>query len=150
MKLSKLLIEIIDIYDPKDLKSKGVDYSIELDSSKKFYVNLKYKNEHYSLRILPMFNIKRSSINFGSTDENYDNINMNTLINSRYSSRILAAIFGLLRYWIDRYNIQEFEYVAEGPIRNQLYRYYLDKHFSDFKHSQEKYGDKIIQVWKKI
>ena len=109
----------------------------------------KYKDNYYSLRILPIFNPKRPSINFGDTDENYENLNLNKLIKSPYSSRILAAIFGLVRFWVDKYNIQEFEYVAEGDIRNKLYDYYLDKHFSDFKNSQEKIGDETIQIWTK-
>ena len=130
IKLTSLLKEIIDIYS--------------------FKVNLKYKDQYYTLTILPLFNPKRSNINFGSTDNNYENLNLNQLLNSPYSSRILAAIFGLVRYWIDKYNIQEFEYGAEGKTRNQLYNYYLIKHFSDFKNTQEKIGDVTLQVWKRI
>lgn len=150
IKLTNLIKEIIDLYKPEELKDKGIEYSIERDSEIKFTVNLKYKDQHYILTILPIFNPKRSNINFGITDKNYKNLNLNQLLNSPYSSRLLASIFGLIRYWIDKYNIQEFEYSAEGEIRNKLYNYYLTKHFSDFKNSKEKYGDKILQVWKKI
>jgi len=62
----------------------------------------------------------------------------------------LAAIFGLIRYWVDKYNIQQFEYGAEGEVRNKLYNYYLTKHFPDFKNTQEKIGDTTLQVWTKI
>jgi hypothetical protein len=150
MKLSEILKEIIDIYKPEELNSKGIEYDIEKESSNRFIVNLKYKDQYYTLIILPLFNSKRPSINFGSTDKNYKNLNLNQLLNSPYSSRILAAIFGLIRYWTDKYNIQEFEYGVEGEVRAKLYNYYLTKHFSDFSNSQEKYGDSILQVWKKI
>lgn len=150
IKLTNLLKEIIDIYSPEELNSKGIKYNILEDNKRRFTVNLSYKDHYYSLRILPIFNPKRPSINFGSTDKNYENLNLNQLLNSPYSSRILAAIFGLIRYWIDKYNIQEFEYGAEGNIRTKLYDYYLKKHFPDFENIQEKYGDAILQVWKKI
>jgi hypothetical protein len=150
IRLISLLKEIIDIYSSDELNSKGIEYDIEQESPKRFIVNLKYKDQYYSLRILPVFNPKRSSINFGNTDNKFENLNLNTLLNSPYSSRILATVFGLIRYWIDKYNIQEFEYAAEGNIRNQIYNYYLKKHFPDFKNFQENFGDETIQIWKKI
>ena len=150
IKLANLLKEIVDIYTPDELSSKEIEYEITQDSSYRFRVQLKYKDQYYVLSILPLFNPKRPNINFGSTDKNYENLNLFDLINSPYSSRILAAIFGLTRYWIDKYNIQSFEYGAAGSVRTKLYDYYLKKHFSDFKNTQEKYGDTILQVWKKI
>ena len=150
IKLTNLLKEIIDIYSPGELNSKGIEYRIDRDSSTRFRVELNYKDQYYILTILPLFNPKRPSINFGSTDENYENLNLNQLLNSPYSSRILAAIFGLIRYWVDKHNIQQFEYGAEGKTRNQLYNYYLTKHFPDFQNTQEKIGDATLQVWKKI
>lgn len=150
IKLNDLLKEVIDIYSPEELNSKGIEYKIERDSSTRFRVELKYKDQYYVLTILPLLNPKRPSINFGSTDKKYENLNLNQLLNSPYSSRILATIFGLIRYWIDKHNIKEFEYGAEGKVRNKLYNYYLEKHFPDFKNTQEKFGDEIIQVWKKI
>jgi hypothetical protein len=150
MKLLDILTEMIDVYSPEELDSKDIEYNIERESSNRFRVNLKYKDQYYTLTILPLFNPKRPSINFGSTDENYENLNLNQLLNSQYSSRILAAIFGLIRHWVDKYNIQQFEYGAEGEVRNKLYNYYLTKHFSDFENIQEKVGDVILQVWKKI
>lgn len=150
IKLINLLKEIIDIYSPEELNSKDIKYIIDQESSSRFKVNLEYKDQHYILTILPLFNPKRPSINFGSTNENYENLNLNQLLNSPYSSRILAAIFGLIRYWVDKYNIKEFEYGAEGDIRNKLYNYYLEKHFPDFKNTQEKIGDEILQIWTKI
>jgi len=150
IKLASLVKEIIDIYSPEELNTKGIEYSIEKDTPTRFTVNLKYKDQYYSLRILPMFDPKRLSINFGSTDEDYWNINLKQLLNSPYSSRILAAIFGLIRYWVDKHNIQQFEYGAEGKIRSQLYNYYLTKHFSDFQNTQEKIGNETLQVWKKM
>jgi len=149
-KLINILKEIIDIYSPDELSSKEIEYNIERESSKRFRVTLKYKDQYYVLTILPLFNPKRPSINFGSTDEKYENLNLNQLLNSQYSSRILAAIFGLIRYWVDKYNIQEFEYGAEGNTRTKLYDYYLKKHFPDFENIQEKYGDTVLQTWKKI
>jgi hypothetical protein len=150
IKLVELLIELIDIYSPDELFSKGIEYEITQDLSRRFRSQLKYKDQYYVLSILPLFNPKRPSINFGSTDENYENLNLSQLLNSPYLSRILAAIFGLVRYWIDKHNIQEFEYGAEGNIRTKLYDYYLKKHFSDFENIQEKHGDIILQIWKKI
>lgn len=148
--LRKILAELIDVYTPSELAGKGIKCSIVEESPRRFTVNLNYKDQFYSLRILPVFNVKRPSINFGSTDVNYKNLNLNQLINSPYSSRILAAIFGLIRDWVDKYNIQEFEYGAEGSVRNKLYDYYLTKHFSDFVNTQEEIGAETLQVWKKI
>lgn len=149
IKLANILNEIIDIYSPDELMSKGIEYNIDRESRTRFRVDLKYKDQYYTLSILPIFNPKRSSINFGSTDENYKNLNLNQLLNSPYSSRILAAIFGLVRYWVDKYNIQEFEYGADGIVRNKLYNYYLTKHFTDFQNTQEYYGTALLQIWKK-
>ena len=148
--LIKILFEIIDLYKPEELNSKDIEYDIEIETPTRFKVNLKYKDQYYILTILPLFNPKRSSINFGNTDENYKNLNLNQLLNSLYSSRILAAIFGLIRYWVDKYNIEEFEYGVDGDTRTKLYNYYLNKYFPDFKNSQENFGDEIIQIWKKI
>ncbi len=150
MKLLDTLNEIIDIYSPEELNSKDIEYRIDRDSSTRFRVELKYKDQYYVLSILPLFNPKRPSINFGSSDEKYENLNLTQLLNSPYSSRILAAVFGLIRYWIDKHNIQQFEYGAEGNVRNQLYNYYLTKHFPDFHNSQERIGDSTLQVWTKI
>lgn len=149
MKLLNILKEIIDIYSPEELNSKGIEYNIERESSTRFRVTLKYKDQYYILTILPLFNPKRPSINFGSSDEKYENLNLSQLLNSPSSSRILAAIFGLIRYWVDKYNIQQFEYGADGSTRVKLYDYYLTKHFPDFENTQEKIGDGTLQVWTK-
>jgi hypothetical protein len=150
MKLLEILKEIIDIYSPEELNSKDIEYKIDRESSTRFRVELKYKDQYYVLTILPLFNPKRPSINFGSTDEKYENLNLNQLLNSPYSSRILASVFGLIKYWVDKYDVKEFEYGAEGDVRNKLYKYYLEKHFPDFKNTQEKIGNETLQVWKKI
>lgn len=149
MKLVNILKEIIDIYSPEELNSKGIEYNIEREYSTRFRVTLKYKDQYYILTILPLFNPKRPSINFGSSDEKYENLNLSQLLNSPSSSRILAAIFGLIRYWVDKYNIQQFEYGADGSTRIKLYDYYLTKHFPDFENTQEKIGDITLQVWTK-
>jgi hypothetical protein len=150
IKLVELLTELIDIYSPDELDSKNIEYKIDRESSTRFRVELRYKDQHYVLSILPLFNPERPSINFGSTDGNYENLNLFDLINSPYSSRILAAIFGLIRYWVNKHNIQSFEYGAAGSARTKLYDYYLKKHFSDFENTQEKHGNSILQVWEKI
>jgi hypothetical protein len=150
IKLVELLTELIDIYSPDELDSKNIEYKIDRESSTRFRVELRYKDQYYVLSILPLFNPERPNINFGSSDENYENLNLFDLINSLYSSRILAAIFGLIRYWIDKYNIQSFEYGAAGSVRTKLYDYYLKKHFPDFENTQEKYENTVLQVWKKI
>jgi hypothetical protein len=93
-----------------DLNSKDIEYEITLESNTRFTVNLKYKDQYYKLKILPFFSLKRPNLTFGSTDENYENMNFSQLLNSPHSPRILAAVFGLIRYWVDKYNIQQFEY----------------------------------------
>jgi hypothetical protein len=132
IKFLDILTEVVDLYKPSELESKGITLNINNDNARRFAANLKYKDQHYSIRILPIFNPKTPAIVFGSTDSNYENLNLNQLLNSNYSSRILAAIFGLIRYWIDKHSIEEFEYNAEGPVRNKIYNYYLTKHFPDF------------------
>tara|TARA_R110000868_G_scaffold349380_1_gene610661 strand:+ start:161 stop:619 length:459 start_codon:yes stop_codon:yes gene_type:complete len=150
MKLLEILKEIIDIYSPEELNSKDIEYRIDRDSPTRFRVELKYKDQYYILTILPLFNPKRPSINFGSSDEKYENLNLNQLLNSPYSSRILAAIFGLIRYWVDKHNIQQFEYGAEGNTRIKLYNYYLTKHFPDFENTNKvELIDSDIFIWEK-
>lgn len=151
IKLVELLTELIDIYSPDELLSKNIEYNVEREAATRFRVTLKYKDQYYVLSILPLLNPKRPSINFGSTNKNYENLNLSQLLNSPYSSRILAAVFGLIRYWIDKYNIQEFEYGADGNVRVKIYNYYLTKHFPDFKNTntvEPPYSD--IFIWKKI
>ncbi len=150
MKLLDILKEIIDIYSPEELNSKDIEYRIDRDSPTRFRVELKYKDQYYILTILPFFNPKRPSINFGSSDEKYENLNLNQLLNSPYSSRILAAVFGLIRYWVDKHNIQQFEYGAEGNTRIKLYNYYLTKHFPDFENTNKvELTDSDIFIWEK-
>jgi hypothetical protein len=92
------------------------------------------------LAILSLLNPKTPSVNFGNTDKEGNGLNLQKLLNVSHSPRILAAIFGLIRYWVDKHNIQEFEYAAEGNIRNKIYDYYLTKHFPDFEKTK---GDNI-------
>ncbi len=150
IKIKDLLKEVIDIYSPGELNSKGIDYDIETESAKRFEAKLKYKDAYYRLQITPLFT-STPVVSFGNTDENYDNANFGgELINSPYSSRILAAIFGLIRYWVDKYNIQQFEYGVEGKVRTTLYDYYFTKHFPDFESTQEMDGSLLVYTWKKI
>ena len=150
IKLTKILREIIDIYSPDELDSKGIKYNITRENEDNIKVQINYKDKYYLLKILPIYG-KYSSLNFGSTDENYDNLNLHQLLNSPYSSRILATIFGLIRYWVDKYDVQGFEYGAEGQVRSKLYDYYLNKHFSDFQKlkSDEPEIEHPIIIWTK-
>ena len=147
IKLVDLIKEVIDLYLPNELESKGISIDIKEESRRKFKVMLKYNNNYYEFIALPLYNPKRPSINFGDTDQQGTTLNLSNLLNSPHSPRILAAVFGLLRYWVDKYNIQEFEYGAEGDVRTKLYNMYLTKHFPDFENSQEKYGEHILQIW---
>jgi hypothetical protein len=150
IKLTDLLKEIIDIYSPEELESKGIKYSIIQDTPRRFKVLLSYQDHHYLLAILSLLNPKTPSVNFGNTDKEGNGLNLQKLLNVSHSPRILAAIFGLIRYWVDKHNIQEFEYAAEGNIRNKIYDYYLTKHFPDFEKTK---GDNIedheIVIWKR-
>jgi hypothetical protein len=132
IKLTELLKEVIDIYSPEELNSKGIEYNIIQDTPRRFKVLLTYKNHNYLLAILSLLNPKTPSINFGDTDKEGNGLNLQKLLNVPHSPRILASIFGLIRYWIDKHNIQEFEYAVEGNVREKIYDYYLIKHFSDF------------------
>jgi len=147
IKLVDSIKEVVDLYLPNELESKGISIDIKEESRRKFKVILTYKNHYYEFIALPLLNPKRPSINFGDTDKQGSTLNLSTLLNSPHSPRILAAIFGLLRYWVDKYSIEEFEYGAEGEVRTKVYDMYLKKHFPDFKNLQEKYGEYILQVW---
>jgi len=150
IKLTDLLKEIIDIYSPEELKSKGIEYEIIQDTSRRFKVLLSYKDYHYLLAILSLLNPKIPSINFGDTDKEGNGLNLQKLLNVPHSPRILAAIFGLIRYWVDKHNIQEFEYAAEGDVRNKIYNYYLTKHFPDFKKIDgNNIEDHNIIIWRR-
>lgn len=150
IKIKDLIKEVIDIYSPEELNSKGIVYKITEESSNKFKVHLKYKDQYYELAILPVYNPKCPTIHFGSTDENYENINLNKLLNSPYTSRILAAIFGLIKYWVNKHSISCFDYSVEGEVRTKLYNYYFSKHFPNFQSTTELDGSLPIQTWKRI
>lgn len=149
IKLVDLLKEVVDLYLPNELHSKDISIEVKEENKRKFKVILTYKDNYYEFIALPLLNPKRPSINFGDTDKQGTNLNLSNLLNSPHSPRILAAIFGLLRYWVDKYDIREFEYGAEGNVRAKLYDMYLTKHFPDFENSQEKYGEHILQIWTK-
>jgi hypothetical protein len=149
LKLFEILTELIDLYSIEDMESKGITYKIDSENARRLVVYLSYKKTYYAIRILPVFNPKRPSINFGSANEQFRNLNFTTLTTSIYSSHILAVIFSFVRYWVDKYNVQEFEYGADGHTRQQLYTYYLEKHFQDFTPSVEKFGSADIFVWTK-
>ena len=150
IKLSKIIKEVVDILPIQDLEKNGISYSIEIENARKFEATLEYKESYYILSILPIYNQKTPTINFGSTDSNYFNINLSKLTKSPYSLKILSAIFGLIRYWVDKYNVQEFNYLADGQVRKKLYSYYLEKHFKDFKNYKQEYGHNFLEKWKKI
>jgi hypothetical protein len=147
-KVEPLIYESIDLYKPNELKSKNIEYKILIESPKRFSVNIKYKDNHYQLLILPMFS-KIPSINFGNTDNQYENLNLSFLLNKPESKKILPSIFGLIKYWIDKYDIREFEYTSDGEVRNKIYEYYINKHFPDFTKTQGEVDGIKINIWKK-
>jgi hypothetical protein len=149
IKLSQLLTEIIDLYSPDELEDKGITYDIVKDEPRRFIVNLKYKDTYYTLRILPFFSLKYPSLLFGVTKPDYKDVDIDSLINSPHTPRMGAAIFGLIRWWVDKHNIQGLEYSAEGRVRESLYRYYLEKHFKDFTLSKDTTTDDIIWILEK-
>lgn len=142
IKLIDLLKETIDIYKPDELESKGIKYKIKKDNSKEFLVNIEYQNNYYYLRI-GAEDIPIPHIDFGIVGPKFKDkdLNFDDLINSPSTPRMLAAIFGLVRYWVDKHNIKEIGYDArteKGNLRNKLYDYYLKKHFSDFEQIVDK------------
>lgn len=141
------LIESIDLYKPNELEGKGIKYKIFEDNKRKFHVELWYKDKHYGIKALPIFT-SNPNINFGDIDEN-GTWNLSRIIKSPYTNIIMASIFGLIRYWVDKHNIKEFEYGAEGDMRVGLYKLYMQKHFPDYKNYQEEYNDHVIQLWRK-
>jgi len=149
IKLTDILFEIIDLYKPEELHEYGIDYSIISESKRRFMVNIKYNDWYYQLLILPMFNPKRLAINFGDTNSEYKQLNLSKLLNVPHSNKILACIFGLLRYFVDKYDINSFEYGADGTTRTRIYEYYLTKHFLDFIDSTETWNNHKIYVWTK-
>jgi hypothetical protein len=155
MKLLKIVNEIGGIYSPEELESKNITYKIVEQNFKRFVVHLTYTNKknekyYYKLLIIKITNNDRHIVAFGSTNENFYDSNMDDLVNLSHSPRILAAIFGLIKYYVNKFNIEELEYTAEGDVRNKLYDLYL-KNFSDmgFKHYiQDDHGIEVI-IWKK-
>ena len=155
MKLLKIVNEIGGIYSPEELESKNITYKIVEQNFKRFVVHLTYTNKknekyYYKLLIIKITNNDRHIVAFGSTNENFYDSNMDDLVNLSHSPRILAAIFGLIKYYVNKFNIEELEYTAEGDVRNKLYDLYL-KNFSDmgFRHYiQDDHGIEV-NIWKK-
>jgi hypothetical protein len=151
IKLTNLLKEIIDIYSPEELNSKGINYIIEKDTSNEFIAKLNYKDLYYYISIRPIFKKPRPTLNFAVTDERYSYKDYDTLTNSPSTPKMLASIFGLISYWVNKHNIKEFDYSAMGDVRNKIYFNYIKKHFPNFKHTQEGVEEwEKVEVWKKI
>lgn len=160
MKLLKILNEIGGIYSPEELESKNITYKIIDQTFKRFVVYLTYTNKknekyYYKLLIMKMTNTDRHHVIFTSTNKDFSDIfknsNIDDLVNLPHSPRILAAIFGLIKDYVDKFNIDEIEYTAEGRVRNKLYDLYL-KNFSNmgFKHYVQDDRGSELNIWKKM
>ena len=159
MKLLKILNEIGGIYSPEELESKNITYKIIDQTFKRFVVYLTYTNKtnekyYYKLLIMKMTNTDRHHVIFTSTNKDFSDVfknsNIDDLVNLPHSPRILAAIFGLIKDYVDKFNIDEIEYTAEGRVRNKLYDLYL-KNFSNmgFKHYVQDDRGSELNIWKK-
>lgn len=164
MKLLKILNEIGGIYSPEELESKNITYKIIRENFIEFVVYLTYTNKenekyYYKLLIMKMTNrhhviTDRHHVIFTSTNKDFSDVfknsNIDDLVNLPHSPRILAAIFGLIKYYVDKFNIDEIEYTAEGRVRNKLYDLYL-KNFSNmgFKHYVQYDRGSELNIWKK-
>ena len=138
---------MIDIYTPDEARGKGVSVNIIKEYKDTFRVNIRYKNLYYILEIIPSSTYDNSFVvYFGSTNFAFKGLNMDILLHKSTSPLILATLFGLLRYWVNKYDIKRFEYKAEGHIRQVLYSYYLYKHFKDFEDFED---ENEIMIWTK-
>ncbi len=136
MKLAKifktLIIESIDIFSLDYFRKNGVQITIFEESHRRCRIGFIVNNKYYIVYISPIFSTKIPNISFGNTNQEYENLNLNKLQNSPNVNHILSIIFSIIRYWIDKFNIQTFEYGTTPGIRAKLYNYYLEKHFNDF------------------
>lgn len=140
-----IFLEVIDLYNIDNFP-KGVEINITSESPKKFFVTIIYKNTKYKLTVLPTNPIE---VIFGLVDENNE-LDSIKLTNSPYSPLILACIFSLLKYWLDKYNIEEFFYKVDGNMRYKLYDLYLKKHFREYNlEGVKEFGTLKYVVWKK-
>lgn len=138
--------ESVDMYSPNQLKAKGISYKILHSSDTKFRALISYREYKYYLKVFPLFRENIPSINFGTIKQEGESLDMKTLLNVPHTPLILAAIMGLLRFWVDMFNIQKMEYGADGRVRKGLYDLYLSKHFSDFERTTEVVKGKEVNI----
>lgn len=143
--IKKNLKELFDLYEPEELNKKDINYEINLDTPTNFTATLNYKDHTYLFTIYQMDDVDNDDelydthtyVGFGASNSNTNGqIVVFDLINSPYSKRIGAAFIGLLKYWVNKYNIKEFRYYTTQetkPIRHSLYSYYINKYLPEFK-----------------
>jgi hypothetical protein len=147
--LLETLLEMIDLYDPSELESKNIKLKIKSENTKGANYLLYYKEYIYEVVILK--GQDGYLLGFGDITDGKD-LDMTTLTNRDSTPRILSALFGLLRRYVDTFNVNSFYYDVDGELRKKLYNFYLNKHFKDFKLDQMIDNEDSTQtyIWKKI
>jgi hypothetical protein len=127
--------ESIDIYTMDELESNGVYIEVREETDKSMEALFSVSGYFYKFKIM---STGLPFLAFGNSDDFGQELEMDNLLNRDISRFVLSIVFSLLRYWVDKYEVKALAYmVKDDGIRQPLYQYYLDKHFSDFDINKE-------------
>jgi len=152
--LAEVLLEMIDLYQLDELKSKGVEYVIKRETSKVMQVFLTYKGKEYEIYFSNVLDPEYHNVSFGNIEDvdGHRVTNVTKLLNDPSSKVIVPTVFGFLKYYVDKYDVKGIEYDLHGSTRDKIYNYYINKYFTGYERSEENVPDedglKLIR-WKK-
>lgn len=138
------LNEAIDIYSLDKLKEFS-NFIIHQENNNEFKVTFSPKNSpnKYQLRI-KSYGKDSIIVDFGVIVDKM--VSTSKTIKDEFVLPVLSTVFSLLRYFIDKYDIQKFNFEAKEGVRSKLYEMYLKKHFNDFAISNDEKSKAGIKI----
>lgn len=128
-----VLEESIDVYSLPDMESRGMKFDILKEDPFSFSATFEVSGKTYQVDIAKGKGMvpKSYDLSFGDVQSNGIK-NVSTLLNSGVPLPVCSRVFSFLRYYVDKYNIDNFSYMVDGDIRSNIYDKYLEKHFPDY------------------
>jgi hypothetical protein len=148
-----ILNESVDIYTLPEMENRGMKYSILREDRVYLSATFKVGEKVYQVDIAKNGGFVKNSydVSFGDVQPNGVK-NTSSLLNLGIPLPVCSRVFSFVRYYVDKYNVDTFNFTVIGSMRSSIYDKYLEKHFSDFSKEirKGKTGDDNIIVCKKI
>lgn len=143
--LKETLNEINDVVPIEQLKDIGIDYDITSEYEDTFFVKINYAKFEEPFGLL----IRGDQHNaiFGPIVGN--KIDVGTNFNVPEMKVIRKAIFSFLKYYVDKFNIEYFEFTCDDSMRKDLYTNFMEKWFSDYNMTIRSIGARFAFEMKK-